>query len=319
MGQDHLTQWVPLYLSRCSNDINVHWGFMGQERFTEPFCHETLNKLSSRAFNQFFCQQTGLDVLLQRQKHYPGLPLKGIVFHLSRCGSTLVSQWLTQLADSVVLAEPEPIDKLLQWTENDQDKAWLPALLSAMGQARRASDKQLFLKTDCWHIFYIERILAAFPNTPWVFLYRNPLEVLVSHKRMPGVQMVPGALEKHGLIMPTEQLQQYNDYGAWVLSKILEAAFNAISYKPKGLLINYSQLPDAIDKQIVEHFSLDMTHYNIDQLRTIFKHHSKQGTVAFKADTEDKQHEADPMLKQQVDRWLLQPYLALENLRLKSG
>ncbi|MGR9014739.1 MAG: hypothetical protein ACU83U_13965, partial [Gammaproteobacteria bacterium] len=83
---DTLAGWIPLFLSNRDNRATVDWGYMGQERFTQPFCQQTLQKLASRPFNQLFRQQSGLDLLLERAHSHPGLPLNGIVFHMSRCG-----------------------------------------------------------------------------------------------------------------------------------------------------------------------------------------------------------------------------------------
>jgi hypothetical protein len=53
-------------------------------------------------------------------------------------------------------------------------------MVAALGQAR-AGETRLFLKLDCWHMRDLPLFRRAFPNTPWVFLYRDPVEVLVSH------------------------------------------------------------------------------------------------------------------------------------------
>jgi hypothetical protein len=95
---------------------------------------------------------------------------------MSRCGSTLTAQWLAALSDSVVLAEPGPLDTLLQGQISEDDTETVRALVSALGQLRRESDRRLYLKTDCWHMVHIDRLLSAFPDTPWLFLYLDPIE-----------------------------------------------------------------------------------------------------------------------------------------------
>jgi hypothetical protein len=121
-NSDTLSGWLPFFLSAHEGQRQVEWAYMGQERFTEPFFLDTLQILLRRPFNQVFRQQSGLDLLLERAQSHPGLPLKGIVFHMSRCGSTLAAQWLAALSDSVVLSEPEPLDTLLQWPTPHSDE-----------------------------------------------------------------------------------------------------------------------------------------------------------------------------------------------------
>lgn len=314
-NQDSMAGWLPFFLTAVGLQRRVEWGYMGQERFTEPFFLDTLQSLLRRPFNQVFRQQSGLDLLRERALSHPGLPLKGIVFHMSRCGSTLAAQWLTALPNSVVLSEPEPLDTLLQWTAPHCDTETIQALLAALGQARRNSDHCLFLKTDCWHMAHIDRLLTAFPNTPWIFLYRNPEEVLVSHQRMPGWHMVPGSMSVHGFHPPDELWNNPLGHGAWVLSKILEQAKLAMDRYDNGLLLNYSELPKVLDLKMAAHFDVDLTACDLIALRTVTECHAKQRHAAFQPDTAEKLAAASADILELANQWLNEPYQALEQLR----
>lgn len=313
--EDKLAGWIPLFLSARGGQPAVDWGYMGSERFVEPFCHDTLRKLAARPFNRLFRRRSGLDLLRQRAHRHPGLPLRGMVFHMSRCGSTLAAQWLAALPDSVVLAEPEPLDTLLQWPAPDGDAETVSALLAALGQRRRESDRRLFLKTDCWHMVYIDRLLAAFPGTPWIFLYRDPVEVLVSHRRMPGWQLVPGSMTGHGLHAPDEVLNHPLGHGAWILSVILEQAGQAMRRHDNGLLLNYSELTGALDARLPQHFGIAPDSLDRAALRTVTGRHAKQPDAAFQSDAAEKRAAADSEVIELAARWLNEPYRALERLR----
>lgn len=310
---DTLAGWIPLFLSSSGSQPKVNWGYMGEARFTEPFCQETLQKLATKPFNQFFSRQSGMDLLLERATSHPGLPLDGIVFHMSRCGSTLASQWLAALPDSVVLSEPEPVDVLLQ--SKATDDAAIRALISAMGQPRRTSDRRLFLKTDCWHTAQIDRLLAAFPDTPWIFMYRDPVEVLVSHQRMPGWLVVPGSLKNHGFNPPEELMCNPLGNAAWVLSTVMQQAHDAMLRHGNGLLLNYSELPQALEDRVARHFGVCLTPQEADALRTATHRHSKRGNEAFKPDAADKRNAANAVILELAARWLNEPYQRLEQLR----
>ncbi len=315
---DALSGWIPLFLSIRDHQPTLDWGYMGRERFTEPFCQDTLQKLASRPFNRLLRRQSGLDLLLERAQRHPGLPLKGMVFHMSRCGSTLAAQWLTALSDSVVLSEPEPLDTLLQWPKPYSDTETVRALLAALGQPRRESDRQLFLKTDCWHMVHIDRLLTAFPGTPWVFVYRDPVEVLVSHQRMPGWHLVPGSMTGHGMQPPDEVMNHSLGHGAWVLSVIMDQARQAMERHDNGLLLNYSELPEALESKLAAHFGLDLTGLGTDNLRTVTGRHSKQRDTAFHPDSAEKRAAADAHILELTFRWLNKHYQLLEQLRLNS-
>ncbi|MBE0620240.1 MAG: hypothetical protein IH605_06580 [Burkholderiales bacterium] len=314
--EDSLLGWLPLFLAARGEQPTVDWGYMGGERFIEPFCHDTLQKLASRPFNRLFRRQSGLELLRQRARSHPGLPLKGMVFHMSRCGSTLAAQWLAALPDSVVLSEPEPLDTLLQWPVRDSGVETVRALLAAMGQARREGDASLFLKTDCWHMAHIDRLLSAFPGTPWIFLYRDPLEVLVSHRRMPGWHLVPGSMAGHGLHPPDELRNFPLGHGAWIMSGVLQQARQAMARHGNGLLLNYSELPEALETRLAGHFGVDLSHLDHEILRAVGRRHSKQGHAAFQADAAEKRAAADAEMLELEARWLNEPYQLLEHLRL---
>ncbi|MDD5058023.1 MAG: hypothetical protein PHQ60_09125 [Sideroxydans sp.] len=307
--------WIPLFLSARGGQPQVDWGYMGQERFTEPFCHETLHKLVARPFNQMFRQQSDLDLLRERAHSRLGLPLQGMVFHISRCGSTLAAQWLAALTDSVVLSEPEPLDTLLQWPAPHSDAETIRALLAALGQPRRDSDRSLFLKTDCWHTSHIDRLLSAFPDTPWIFLYRDPLEVLVSQQRMPGWHLVPGSMSGHGLRPPEELMCNPLGHGAWIMSAILKQARQAMQRHGNGLLMNYSELPGALESKLAAHFGIDLAAQDMASLHAVTGRSAKQRHVAFQPDAADKRAAADAVVLELAARWLDEPYQALEQMR----
>ncbi len=63
-------------------------------------------------------------------------------------------------------------------------------MVAALGQAR-AGETRLFLKLDCWHVRDLPLFRRAFLKTPWVFLYREPVEAAGLHLRRRGVQMIP--------------------------------------------------------------------------------------------------------------------------------
>lgn len=307
--------WIPLFLSRHNERLEVEWCYMGSERFCEPFCHHTLQKLASRPFNRMFRQRSDLETLRTRAQEHPGLPLQGIVFHMSRCGSTLAAQWLGALSDSVVLSEPEPLDTLLQWPDYDGNTEIISALLSALGQSRRTDDRRLFLKTDCWHILHIDRLLAAFPDTPWIFLYRDPVEVLVSHQRMPGWQLVPGSMAAHGLHAPDEAMNHPLSHGAWILSVILDRAAQAIQRHPNGLLLNYTELTTALESRLPEHFSILPKARSSNAESNVIGRHAKNTHIPFQPDGAEKRAAADAEIIALAERWLNKPYQVLESLR----
>src|SRR2546430_2644461 len=130
----------------------------------------------------------------------PPVRPSGFIFHMSRCGSTLLTQMLAALAHNIVISEASPIDAVVRAPHvrpalsDDQHALWLRWMIGALGQPRSGNERHYFIKLDCWHTLALPLFRRAFPDVPWGFLYRDPVEVLVSQLRMPGPQIIPRML-----------------------------------------------------------------------------------------------------------------------------
>src|SRR5215208_1425097 len=111
---DRLAGWVPIRLYREQSSAFVDWCYPGERRFTDPFFDQTVEQCLRHPFNLLFRHQTPIETLGQRHESHPGLPPAGFIFHLSRCGSTLITQMLAALAKNVVISEAAPIDSVLR-------------------------------------------------------------------------------------------------------------------------------------------------------------------------------------------------------------
>lgn len=321
---DDWSGWIPFDLTARAGQATVEWGYMGQERFTDPFFETTVQYLLRRPYNQVFRRQAGFDHLLARAATYPGLPLHGLVFHMGRCGSTLIAQALATLPDSVVLSEPESLNTLLKWLaalpvgQEDLSANALRALLSALGQPRRAQDRRLFLKAACWNITQAERFLAAFPGTPWLFLYRDPVEVLVSQRRALDPSLMMGALSQAGFPLSEEDQADPLAYAARVMGRALDAAQHAMARHPGGMLLHYRELPAALETRLAGHFRLDLSPADQAAFQACASRDAKYPRQAFQDDRAAKHAAADAGLRALAARWLDAPYAQLERSRAPS-
>ena len=189
--------WAPIRIYWREGQPFVDWCYMGSERYTEPFYYLTTEGKLRQPFNVLFRHQTPLEFLGELYEQAPGLAPTGFIFHMSRCGSTLVSQMLASVERNLVISEPPPIDSVLRANivstsvTDEQRIEWLKWIVGALGQDRNG-EKYYFIKFDSWSAIDLDLIRRAFPEVPWVFLYRNPVEVIVSHMRLRGAQMIPG-------------------------------------------------------------------------------------------------------------------------------
>lgn len=223
----------------------------------------------------------------------------GLIFHMSRCGSTLVSQMLAQSPRHIVVSEAAPIDAAVRLGQ----ETLLRAMAVAYGRRRSGIEQRLFIKLDTWHAIALPLFARAFPDVPWVFLYRDPVEVLVSQAREPGPQLVreitPPAL--YGLDDVEDEPDI--DYAARALGRICGAAATALS-SPRGLAINYRDLPDAVGQRILPHFGVNLDDGERAAMRTATRFDAKMPMLAFAADSAAKQAAAPAALRDLADRTL---------------
>jgi hypothetical protein len=170
----------------------------------------------------------------------------------------------------------------------------------------------MVIKLDAWNIAELPLLRESFPDTPWLFVYRDPLEIAVSHLRRAGMHMVPGMIGASGLD-DEQPFDSREDYIARRLGRLLDSGL-AHCRKFGGLAVNYSELPGALAGRLAEFFGLDEVQR--EQVFEAVGQHAKQPSQVFVGDSDSKRLEASALLRERVGRWARLPYEALENSRL---
>src|SRR5947207_1604841 len=87
-----LDGWIPARLIWPDGQPRVDWCYLGRETFCDPFFDQTIGECLRVPFNLLFSHRTPMEVLGQWHDMRPGLQPTGFIFHMSRCGSTLISR-----------------------------------------------------------------------------------------------------------------------------------------------------------------------------------------------------------------------------------
>ena len=306
--------WLPAAVSQVEGRATVAWLRFGRRRLIESFYDDSLVRQRFLPFNRLFGVRTPLSDLQAWTAALPTLEPAGLIFHMSRCGSTLTAQMLAASPAHVVLSEAAPLNAATRADLDDDAKvALLRAMVAALGQARNG-EARLFLKLDCWHSRDLPLFRRAFPNTPWVFLYREPIEVMVSQTRRRGVQMVPSLVPPSTFGIDLPDGVPNDDYCARVLAAVCDGA---VGHYPAGggLLVNYRQLPDALFTEILPHFGVTVSEVERQAMGAATVRDAKTPEQAFAPDAQDKQQAATPVLRAICERRLASVYGQLEALR----
>lgn len=256
-----LARWTPVAVDISGDAPMVQWADLSDERFSDPFFDQTVVRWATGPQPRPLIR-TGFDVLAALDNE-ESLEPAGMIFHLSRCGSTLVSRLLGTVPGVVVIAEPAPLNSLLSLPPDHVDDATLVTmvrlLVRALGRCRHDDERAVVLKCTSWHIRRRAVLAAAFPDTPWIWVQRDPSSVLTSLlTTRPGwlksLEIDPARAAWLMGLDPTEVGAMTRvEFGARVLGVMLESA----AADPHGrLCVDYADLPTAVWEQVAAHFGL---------------------------------------------------------------
>ena len=300
LGVTTLDGWTPIRVHERPEPV-VEWCWTDGAAFDDPSFVQSIENALKRPFSLLFRQETPIEVL---DALAPGLRPSGFVLHGSRCGSTLVSRMLATLPGCLVVSEPPPIDHVLRVRASDAERVrWLRGVVSALGRPRTEL-RAYVLKLDAWAACNLGTLRAAFPDVPWVFLFRDPLHVLVSQFRQRGAHMVPGALDPHlfGLEPDAVARMPPEEYCARVLAAIYRAALE--HRDGASHFVDYAELPEAVTSRILGAFELECDDAARARMHEVTAFDSKNPHVFFTADDRTKEHDASPALRDAADRWV---------------
>jgi len=316
--------WMPVDAVVVDGRPGLLWMQMADVSFSEPFFQQTVDRVRAEhpEREQRF---TEFDALLQLDKVLPRVEPAGFIFHSSRCGSTLVANACRPLNDSIVLSEPYAIDKLVARFITDAHdpvkeslySVFLRAVVDALAQ--HENDQRVFIKFSCCSVSQLERIRRIWPHVPWVFLYRDPVETIVSNVSNPPAWLLD---EDHRVLAhitntsPAQVSQMsLEERCARSIGSFFSSAHTLAN--DTGLLLNYNQLSLPAIIGILEFFNVPPSAEEVERIATGSRTYSKQvsATREFVADGDTKQKLASDLVREMAERWAMTPYRLLEQSR----
>ena len=304
-------RWTPIKVASDGGAPYVDWCWTDAVRFDDPFFTQTIEGCLRDSFRLLFQRRTWLDEL---EAHAEARPPTGMVFHLSRSGSTLVSQMIATLADARVLSEPGPVESVLAIPGPLADRTRrLRAIVSALGPDDATAP--YVLKLDAWAVLDFEVFEQAFPGVPWVFCYRHPGDVLVSQSLHGSFHMIPGTLPawRLGEPLPLRAQPSPGEYGAAMLGRLLDRAIRASESSSHGLLVHHGQLPGIVLDRIAPHFGIPVPESQVDAILETTLWDAKNPVLPYAG--RDRRLDAGLEQVEATDRLAMDAYERLERRR----
>ncbi|KAL3761919.1 hypothetical protein ACHAWU_010096 [Discostella pseudostelligera] len=256
------------------------------------------------------------------------LDLKGVVFHESRCGSTLAANSMMALhpEKNRVYSESSPPPYAFKICGEDYSDCspqasanLLKDIIYLMGRSNDPKEQNLFFKFQSVTTRNLESFRLAFPTTPWVFMYRNPIEVMMSQLDVPHTSKANCVRSKHSspLIKKAIAGTQYKfddlsdeEFCAVHLATICESALrNLEDADGVGMAIKYTDdLEYAfIDTVFPKHFHALVDEDGRQRVEKIAGTYSKGRGMhegEFHSDSEEKIRNAPKSMKDAADEFL---------------
>lgn len=311
-----------------------------------------------------YCKQTMLRVPVQTavqalRKYDASLPngnkiklldFKGAIFHETRVGSTLLANMLASLPDVRVYSESRPPIMALNYA-CQQAACTRDLLMDVLYFMRRVSkdspEQYLFWKFQSAATWQLEAFVQALPETPWIFVYRDPVQVMVSHfqdahkgppkcaqrqKRRPQPIVVTmleryfGRSSGRGGPYSLARAVSVEQYCAAHLASLTNAAVSVLQQQtvPSGRAVNYDLLPDLLWNDLLpNHFQYNVSAGEIARMQEQALVYSKGATGKtskldkigiFQSDSQRKEQAATSAIKAAAQRALQESYEQLEAL-----
>ncbi|QYG91870.1 hypothetical protein HC251_05065 [Iamia sp. SCSIO 61187] len=263
---DDPEDWTPWRVGPGPEGPVVEWFHSAGLAFDDPFSQQTVQRAFAHPFRLLFTHRTALARIEADAHRAASLPIAGVVLHMSRCGSTLVSQVLGSLSSVLAVSEPGPVDDVLRLARAAHrlpdgsvvGPDHVRAMVDAVARPRDPGQTACVVKLDAWTVADLPLLRAALPGVPWVFVHRDGAAVLASHRRVRGAHVLPGVLAGPWPAWDpgVEPGLGVDEHAARVLGALCDAAADHAG--PDGRFVDHADLPGAVAEVVAPHFGLDL-------------------------------------------------------------
>lgn len=203
----------------------VRWVKVPSTGFAESFFSQT--------YDRFFKSgepviETGLDALQEFVQANKCQPPSVFIFHVGRCGSTLIANGIRNATSGLVMAEAETINAVIaSLLVNDfqpRGVTILKNLVLSYGNMGNTGSGHYAIKFSSWNVLVERQIRALFPTVPVILVFRDPLSVFKSFIRKPAAWMGFYGLPQIAEKIAGNQSNRFVDFLVGSLEQIFKCA-----------------------------------------------------------------------------------------------
>lgn len=244
--------------------------------FSRPFLGEDIKAIEPS--RTWFVTATG-SIDRVPATRIAAVPVRGVIFHVARCGSTLARRLLGEVDGHLVLSEPGVLNAALV----DERTEMIGPLIRAVMAAGAGGFTRGYIKTTTWNVLHAAQILDALDQPPAIFLHREPGAVLASLYRSNAdrgsiASPTSGPASRHA---PHEQNARY-------LEAMMSAALE-LSRAGRLRCVSYDHLVERfIDGDLPSHLGFPIDDALKSRMRRCAVEYSKAPDREFESDASAK-------------------------------
>jgi hypothetical protein len=317
------TKWIPARCVLAHHGSTITWMNFAGRCFDDPFFDQTIRRIGGtlEQYDSDFEHEPAIEI-------GASIEPTAFIFHMSRCGSTLFANCMRALDDSIVISEAQPCNTALTplsqtlWpfeSAAGRDRL-LRRFVRYLGQRFRGGERRLFFKFTSWNTARLGIIRRLWPATPWIFLSRDPVEVMVSNlKSNTGWMTLKGSPEQARALFgwrdadPREMSAE--EYCARVLGQF---CWTAMSLKGcRDMVVDYRDLNLATVVRVLSTLGIEPTCAETARLAARFGIDAKDPgqTRRFEADGGHQKTRATTYQREMALKWAYPAYERLHEER----
>ncbi|WP_374764729.1 hypothetical protein [Yunchengibacter salinarum] len=292
---------------------------LGRHPFREwQFMYSVQHLAQSGALGEILV--TDLSLLERGDLPQDTLDPAGFIFHVSRCGSTLMAKALARLESNLVINQGGPLQRGF-WAAITDDFRVGPGhdprshglfrnLVRLMARRRRGVEQRAFVKFISWNIRVQDFVRAAYGDVPALFLYRDPVEVIASVKKETTAVLHARGTRQAAMLTGLDVCETHDMSDTAYLAACYAAYFRTAlgAGAEDGLsVLNYIWLkkPDHFRDILVRGLGYEPDVADLAVMQEQFRYHSKDDTdkATFSGDSAEKQAALDNQDVEEVARW----------------
>lgn len=330
MNEERVVRWLPVRYIFTPTAIMVKWMDFGSSRFVEPFFHQTVQSLKSN-IPPTGERTTGLGTLLDAARDIPSTLPAGIIFHISRCGSTLLANVLKTADNVLVLSESSSAGMLFARRAfinspfppegHDEARAMLLDCVVRLYAANPSGGAfRLVIKCHAASLMQIAAIRSIWPTVPFVVVIRNPAEVIVSNLTKPAgwVRCRQNPAHAHALFgWAREAIERMSieEYCARGIGQFCSSAMQVAAKTCK--VLDYDQIDPETIHGVAKFFEMELPTSDNDFKKTLNTYAKDPRQMRrFAGDHEQKVKLCTREIEESVRRWSWKEYSELKALSM---